>query len=58
MNHFLRIFTISLFVINIQAQATKGYDLGSNGVQSDSRILDMFENIKNSANSATKAIVP
>jgi hypothetical protein len=56
MKHLFKIFTICLFVNNLQAQATKGYDVGSNGTQSDSRILDMFENIKNRANSATKAI--
>ena len=56
MKNFFIILTLFLSVDNLQAQATKSNNIGSNGVLSDSRILDIFENIKNKANSATKAI--
>ena len=45
-----------LSIFNIQAQASKGYGVGSNGVQSDGRLIDIFENIKNRANTNTKNI--
>ena len=56
MKNFFIILTLFLSVDHLQAQATKSNNIGSNGVLSDSRILDIFENIKNKANSATKAI--
>ncbi|MEK9613331.1 MAG: hypothetical protein VW080_05335 [Flavobacteriaceae bacterium] len=51
------IFLLSIVLLSIQtlsAQANNnGYGIGSNGVQSDSRLIDLFENIKNRANSST-----
>ena len=44
------IFLLSIVLLSIQtlsAQAnTYGYGIGLNGVQSDSRLIDLFENIK------------
>ena len=49
--------TLSLFftLTFMHSQTGQGYGIGSNGVQSDGRLIDIFENIKNRANSTTKA---
>ena len=50
-------YILSLFftLTFLHSQTGQGYGIGSNGVQSDGRLIDIFENIKNRANSATKA---
>lgn len=51
---FLFLFQNLAFAQGVpQAQLNRGYDVGSNGVLSDSRLLDLFENIKNRVTSRT-----
>ena len=51
-NYFISALLIfSFFATN--AQRNRGYDVGSNGVLSDSRLLDIFENIKNRVTTKT-----
>ena len=56
MKYLMTTLCMFLSIFSLQAQASSGYGVGANGVQSDGRLIDIFENIKNRANTNTKKI--
>jgi len=47
---------LSSSILKAQANHPSGYGVGSNGVRSDSRLLDLFEDIKNKVTTQTLSV--